>query len=306
MSTFESAWAAYRAAERRLPPAPAGLPAPQWVDGLRPLLALGRYDAIVLDAWGVLNLGEAPIGSAVAAFQAIRDTGVPLRILSNDGSSDPEAAAARHTRRGFPVRSEEIVFGLDLLADALATLHLSPRRCALIAPRPAPFAAVTAEMLDFDTPAASDADAFVYLSTVGYTPETHTRLESLLRARPRPLLVGNPDIVSPSVDGLEIEPGHFAHLLADATGVEPVFLGKPSPAIYTRLLKTLPPHLTDHPERVLCVGDTPHTDILGAAAAGHDTLLVLGGLMRGAESPDSAVALCEAAGLRPTWVAPEI
>jgi len=73
---------------------------------------------------------------------------------------------------------------------------------------------------------------------------------------------------------LSREPGWFAHKLADATGIEPVFFGKPFPDIFemsrTRFERPTPP------ERVLMVGDTLHTDILGGHQAGFATALVTG------------------------------
>lgn len=297
------AWALYRRAEVRLPAPPpaATLPPTRTVAGLVPLLGEGRHDAVILDAWGVLNLGDAPIPAARAAFAELRARGVSLRVLSNDAGSDPEQSSARHTRRGFDVQPEEIVFGLDLMAPTLVDLGVSPERCALIAPRPAPRAAVTAPMCDLFDAAARDAEAIVFLSTVGYADATHARLRSLLRDRPRPLLVCNPDIVSPEPDGVAIEPGYHAHALADELGCAPLFLGKPFPGVYERVLQTLPDVA---PGRVLCVGDTPHTDVLGGAVAGMETLLVESGFFRG--RGDVMATLCAEAGLAPTYRSPHL
>jgi ribonucleotide monophosphatase NagD (HAD superfamily) len=66
--------------------------------------------------------------------------------------------------------------------------------------------------------------------------------------------------------------------------------------VYERLLADLP---GVRPERVLCVGDTLHTDVLGGAAAGMHTLLVESGFFRG----QSLEARCAEAGILPTWLA---
>jgi HAD superfamily hydrolase (TIGR01450 family) len=295
---FETQWRRYRRAEIRLPRAPRPEPGhvPLRVDGLRALLDRGLYDAVVLDAWGVLNLGDAPIPAARAAFGALRASGLPLRVLSNDAGSDAPQSAARHARRGFDVRPAEIIYGLDLLGPTLEALAIPPSACALIAPRPAPRAELTEVMCDLAAPGAEAADALVLLSSVGYDEATHARLRALLRARPRPLLVCNPDIVSPEPVGCAIEPGYYAHALADELGIAPEFLGKPFPGVYERLLADLP---GVRPERVLCVGDTLHTDVLGGAAAGMHTLLVESGFFRG----QSLEARCAEAGILPTWLA---
>jgi glycerol 3-phosphatase-2 len=301
---FEHAWHLYRDAEVRLPSPPPRhtLPATGLAAGLREILAQGLHDAVILDAWGVLNLGDAPIPAAREAFAALRASGLAVRVLSNDAGSDPEQSSARHTRRGFAVAPEEIVFGLDLLAPTLAELGIAPEDCVLVSPRPAPRAAITAPMLDLYDPRAMDASAIAFLSTVGYTLATEARLRRLLRHRQRPVLVCNPDIVSPEPEGIAIEPGYYAHRLAAELGCTPTFLGKPFPGVYAAVMRTLP---GVSPERVLCVGDTPHTDILGGAVAGMDTLLVESGFLRGRDGAEIS-ALCAEAGLAPTWRAPHL
>jgi HAD superfamily hydrolase (TIGR01450 family) len=294
MLRFDQAWSLYRAAEVRLPsPPPPCAPTP--VAGLVDLL--DRFDAFVLDAWGVLNLGSAPIPTARAAFAALRATGKPLVVVSNDGSSDPEQGAARHSGRGFAVAPHEIVYGVDLLPDALAARGLAPERCALVGDRRPPRVAAALGLGDLDQ--APDPDAIVFLSTVGFDERERARVEALMSARPRPVLVGNPDIVSPEVDGIAIEPGYYAHDWAARFGAPVDFLGKPFAGVYTRALERL-----GHPEprRVLCVGDSPHTDVLGGRAAGCATLLVRSGFLRG----QNAERLCAESGLTPDFIAPAL
>jgi len=294
MLRFDQAWSLYRAAEVRLPRPPAPC-APRAVDGLVDLL--DAFDAFVLDAWGVLNLGGAPIPSARAAFAALRATGKPLVVVSNDGSSDPEQGAARHSSRGFSVSPDEIVYGVDLLPEAMARRALAPARCALIGdPRP-PRVAARLGLSGLDrTP---DPDAIVFLSTVGFSERERARVDALMASRPRPVLVGNPDIVSPEVHGIAIEPGYFAHDWAARFGAPVDFLGKPFSGVYARALERLG---RPDPGRVLCVGDSPHTDVLGGRAAGCATLLVRSGFLRGQD----AERLCAESGLTPDYIAPAL
>jgi hypothetical protein len=94
-------------------------------------------------------------------------------------------------------------------------------------------------------------------------------------------------------NGLSREPGHYAHRLADATGVEPPFFGKPFPAIFDMARSRIRAGVPDN--RVLMVGDTLHTDILGGQAAGFRTALFPGyGFFAGEDpsAPSSAPASC--------------
>ncbi|HUH83533.1 MAG TPA: HAD hydrolase-like protein [Stellaceae bacterium] len=171
----------------------------------------------------------------------------------------------------------------------------------LIGDQPAPYAAVTHAMLPLrDDRAAYDrVGGVVFLSSDDWSEERQALLEQSLSRRPRPLIVGNPDIVSPEPQAMAAEPGYYAHRLADATGVAPIFCGKPFAPIYQRIRRR---HPDIAPERVLCVGDTLHTDILGGRAAGHRTLLVEDGFCRGRD----AMALAAECGIWPDFIAPRL
>jgi ribonucleotide monophosphatase NagD (HAD superfamily) len=62
-------------------------------------------------------------------------------------------------------------------------------------------------------------------------------------------------------------------------------VGKPDPAVYDPVLEML--GMTDR-SRVLAIGDTPHTDLAGAQAAGIDALWAMTGLAAHAygDNPD--------------------
>ena len=53
------------------------------------------------------------------------------------------------------------------------------------------------------------------------------RLINALRAHPRPVLIGNPDLVGPRENSFSRQPGYFAHDIWDRTGIVPQFFGKP-------------------------------------------------------------------------------
>jgi HAD superfamily hydrolase (TIGR01459 family) len=67
-------------------------------------------------------------------------------------------------------------------------------------------------------------------------------------------------------------------------------IGKPDRAVYPPVMELL--GLTDR-RRLLAIGDTPHTDLAGAEAAGIDSLWALTGLTADAHGPDPAPALLD-------------
>ena len=293
--SFEQAWRAYRAAEARLPSKPPPL-SPRRVNGIADLA--GTFDLVLLDSWGVLNLGHSPIPSARAAVAHLRRARIPLRVLSNDASGDKDGAVANHRRRGFDFRGDEVVSGLDLLPERLQNLELSGP-IGLIADPPAPMAAITGAMcaLGDARSAFDEVSAFVFLSADCWNEKRQNLLRESLRRNPRPIIVCNPDIASPNGTSQNAEPGFYAHRLASETGASIIFCGKPFGEIY-RLALAADPGVV--PARVLCVGDTLHTDILGARAAGFRAMLVEDGFSAGQD----ALSLARESDIWPDFIAP--
>lgn len=290
--TFEDAWRAYRRAEIRLPPKAPAAP-PMRVPDLRAIV--GRFDLIILDAWGVLNLGDVPIPRALTAVRKLRAAGTPLRVLSNDASGAKARAVANHRRRGYDFTAAEIIAGLDLLPETLDRLAL-PEPPGLIADPPAPELPAAMHALGDDATEYDTVSGFVFLSSDSWNEQRQAILAASLARRPRPLIVCNPDIASPGAERLNAEPGFYAHRLAEETGIAPIFCGKPEHGIYRRALESA----GVAPERALCVGDTLHTDILGARAAGCAAMLVESGFLAGRDP----LALAAESGIWPDFIAP--
>ncbi len=284
---------AYDAIRHRLP-APALSGPAQEISGLLELA--DRYDAFLLDAFGVLNVGETAIPGAVDAIRDLQRRGKHVLVLTNGASHPADVALAKYRRLGFDFVEEDVVSSRDALREAL---KIRPERSwgamALTTSRLDELGATVA--LLGDDPADYEApDGFILLGSRQWTELRQRHLIRALKRRPRPVLVGNPDLVAPRENGLSLEPGHFAHALAARTGVEPIFFGKPFPDVYRIALSRIPgvPRSS-----VLAVGDTPHTDVLGGANAGIDTLLLRGfGLLAGLD-PDVA----SGCGIAPTWIA---
>ena len=92
-----------------------------------------------------------------------------------------------------------------------------------------------------------------------------------MRQYPRPVVIANPDLVSPRVGGFKREPGAFA--VENYSLLQPYlqFIGKPFPEIFETLQNRIP---NTPKERIVLCGDSLHTDILGANAFGWKSILV--------------------------------
>ena len=92
------------------------------------------------------------------------------------------------------------------------------------------------------------------------------------------LLVGNPDISAPLGGAFSAEPGYWALRAMQATGVRPYWYGKPYQDAFDLVLARLESTQgrSFDRRRVAMVGDSLHTDILGARAAGLQAVLLTG------------------------------
>ena len=256
-------------------------------------------DCFVLDGFGVLNVGDSTVPGAVDRVRALRALGKEVRVLTNGASYPVAKTRGKYMNWGMPFSAEEVVSSRDALAVALA--GLSSNKCwgfSALARSELDELTPNAALLENDYELYKRCDGFVLLGAGEWTDEKQQLLIKALQDRPRPLLVGNPDLVAPQTAGLSKEPGWYAHLIQDATGVEPKFYGKPFDNAFSLIRKGVD---GIDPSRIAMVGDTLHTDILGGAQSGWKTVLVTDhGLMRGL---DVEVAIQDS-GIRPDYVVP--
>ncbi len=241
--------------------------------GLENLDALAdKMDVFLLDAFGVLNIGDTAIEGVPERVAGLQKAGKRVMIVSNAAGFPHAKLMEKYNRLGYNFAPE------DVITSRKATLHalrqIGPRKWGLMATESLGRGDIEQfEMvyLAEDSAAYDDAEAFVLLGGAAWTETRQLLLEASLKNAPRPVYVGNPDIVAPREDGFSIEPGHFAHRLADKTGVELQFFGKPFGNIFDLAFAQL-----DDVDfgRIVMVGDSLHTDILGGQAAGLKTALI--------------------------------
>ncbi len=268
-----------------------------------------RYDGLILDLWGVLHDGVAPLPGVLDALAALREAGKRIAILSNA----PRRAAPiiqRMSEIGIsPALYDHVYSSGEEVWEHLARrddpfyaglgtrcYHLGPQRDAgLLA----------------DTALARVDDLAVAELVLNTGPdrfdETVADYEPVLqaaRARDLPMICANPDLVVIHRRHRVICAGALAQHY-EAIGGRVRWHGKPFPSVYATCLRLL--GLADK-RRILAVGDSLRTDIAGANNAGLDSLLVAGGIhgeefgVSEGELPDTThlAAAIVASGHRPT------
>ena len=233
------------------------------------------FDVFLLDAFGVLNIGETAIEGAAERIRDLRDAGKRVMVVSNAAGYPKRILMERYRRLGFDFAPGDIVTSRDALLSELATR--APMHWGIMASQRFGMEELDhleCHFLTEDPASYEAAKGFLLIGSAEWTQERQELLIEATRQNPRPVLVGNPDIVAPREDGLSREPGFYAHGLADETGISPEFFGKPFASIYNLALAGL--GANPDRNRILMVGDTLHTDVLGGRGAGVCTALVAG------------------------------
>ena len=256
---------------------------------------IDRYDAFCFDGYGTLyNRGDFVYPGAREMFVALRRAGKQLRLITN-AASDVDCVLARDAaKRGFDFSEEETVSSGSLLKDLVADLRSGDSRNgpALRLREVYYIGRETGKNVLADcgitavSPDAYPEEPVVAISSAKDTPETYARAVEILRRPGAILLVLNSDAWAPKIDGSR-EPVSGAlseRLRRDSMceanggkGCSTFYLGKPFPAIWEKVRASLPSSLFGgRPPRVIMIGDTLGTDVLGARVAGFGSALLVG------------------------------
>jgi HAD superfamily hydrolase (TIGR01459 family) len=264
-----------------------------------------RYDGFILDLWGVVHDGHRPYPGVAEALGALKARGKRIAFLSNA------------PRRAYVVDALLTGMGLDralwdatvtsgelawrLLADPVAAGY--GRRCVFIGMPEKDLSVVEERDIEI---VADPAKADFILNTGPLPERGRDSIEpyraqlAACAAHRLPMLCVNPDRFVMVGEDRVICAGALADLYVELGGPAAREVGKPDPAAYPPVLAAL--GIADL-SRVVAIGDSPHTDLAGAQAAGLDAVWALTGLAEHAHgaSPDSAALakVAESEGVRP-------
>jgi glycerol 3-phosphatase-2 len=272
---------------------------------------LDSFDGFILDGYGVINIGNGVIDGFADFLAAARACDKPIVVLTN-GASFPSAATARKYQGWhLAITRSQVLSSRDVLAAQLAPDVAKnggvPPRYGCFGATIDPLFADQALIYGRDARFWDEADAFLFLGALDWHDADQAAFEMAMLERPRPVHVANPDVAAPQDAGrFSAEPGYWTarmmQRLAKAGHAAPVqWYGKPDPRAFEQAVARLV-DIAGRPldrTRLAMVGDSLHTDILGGAMAGLQTVLLTGyGLFRG-----GAYAACQDRfTIRPHWV----
>jgi HAD superfamily hydrolase (TIGR01450 family) len=260
---------------------------------------VGRYDAFLLDAYGVLVSSAGALPGAAPFLRRLERAGKPYLIVSNDASRLPSTTAARYQGFGLPVAVDRILTSGMLLAEYFAAEGLAGALTIVLGSRDsetyvrdAGGVVVTPGDDRATVVVAADDDGYPFLETINEV--VTVLLRRLGRGQRTHLVLPNPDLVFPSSpDAFGITAGAIAVTLEAVMSLRDpggshrfVPLGKPHPPMFEAAVRRFPD--LDR-RRLVMIGDQLGTDILGGQRAGLDTVLVESGVARRADLAGSPV-----------------
>jgi HAD superfamily hydrolase (TIGR01459 family) len=243
----------------------------------------GRYDAFIIDLWGVMHDGIRAYPAAVEALRRIRAAGKRSVVLSN-APRRAAVIAARNAEIGIPAELPDHL--LSSGEDAWQHLNTRPdafyqalgRRCYHLGPERD---LGMREGLDLDfVGSLAEADFILNTGNLHETDQVATYRAFLDEGLSRrlPMICANPDLIVMRGEAMEICAGALA-LDYEQKGGTVRWHGKPHPEVYRSCFKLLEGIA---PARIAAIGDSLRTDVAGAEASGIDSIFIAGGI-HGAE-----------------------
>lgn len=239
------------------------------------------YEALIVDLWGVIHDGTALYPGALDTLKWLKAQGKPIVFLSNAPRLAVKARAVLDKLGIDRDLYQEVITSGQVAHDLLEAdpdwmgthyYYLGPSKDEDIITDLANYTRVT-----------SLRDAQFVLNS-GYETDFQPHEEVLpmlgrLIQQHLPLLCINPDHEVIKLDGTRML---CAGTLAEAyseIGGEVDYVGKPFEDVYDAAFNIL------GTDKVLCIGDNPLTDIMGAQEMDLDSLLITGGILKDSPEP---------------------
>lgn len=264
-----------------------------------------QYDAVFFDAFGVLKNYNGLIEGVAETIYKLHNNQKQIFILTNDSSRSPFELAKRYQQQGIDLITEENMISSGMLAREYLQLKIKKGTIAYLGTKSS---AHYVENLGLQTLPISEVkpenfskiSALVLLDEEGFNWESDlSKSINLLRHKNIPVVVANTDRTYPvNNNQINIAIGGIANMLEDIIGKRFIRFGKPDVPLFIYAYEKLTAIKSIPKDKILMVGDTLHTDILGGNKFGIHTALVLSGNTL----PDQYHFLINSSGIIPDYV----
>lgn len=268
-----------------------------------------RYDVIFLDSFGVIKNYNGIIPGVLECLQTMRAKGKMIYVLTNDASKGPSRLAENFNKMGLVEISEEDVISSGMMAMSFVKNKLKKGRIVYMGTEASSHyirevGLEVCSIKDLDLKDIDDVAALVFLDDEGFEWQSHlNKAANLLRLKTIPAIVANSDMTYPiSKNEVSIATGSLAKMLEQISGKRFIYFGKPDSQMFMLALEKVYEKKVMSRNKILMVGDTLSTDILGGNKFGLSTALVLSGNT----SEDQMRTYIKSTGIIPDYICPSI
>ena len=257
------------------------------------MMDLKKKKLFLLDMDGTIYLGDHLFDGTLDFLRQVKANGGRYLFVTNNSSRSVDAYVQRLVNMGIDFTTKE-----DFLTSVDATIWYLRAHGKQNAKIYASGTRTFREQLAGAGFSITDhLEDHIDLLVSGFDTElTFQKLEDscILLGRGVDWVATNPDWVCPTWYGSVPDCGSVCRMLTTATGREPLFLGKPKPAMVELALR----RTGFTPEQAVIIGDRLYTDIACGVNAGIDSIFVLSG-----EGTEADIAQY---GIHPTWIFSDI
>ena len=221
----------------------------------------------LLDMDGTIYLGNRLFDFTLPFFECIAKRNAKHIFLTNNSSKSSGLYLKKLRSMNIPASPDNLITSTHATVRYLIEHYGSKPVYA------SGTAAFLRELADLGVNVTNDMDTPAAL-VMGYDTElTFQKLENMciLLNKDIGYVATNPDWTCPTEYGYVPDCGSIAQALKNATGKEPVFIGKPMPAMIDMALK----QSGVSKDETLIIGDRLYTDVACGLNAGIDAALVL-------------------------------
>ncbi|EUJ43063.1 TIGR01457 family HAD-type hydrolase [Paenilisteria rocourtiae] len=224
-----------------------------------------KYDGYLIDLDGTMYLGSEPIPEAQGFIEKLDQAHIPYLYVTNNSSKTPEQVAATLRKFDIPATTNQVFTTSQATVQFMLEQVNRKKRVYLIGEE-----GVRHEIQKAGFELTSENPDFVVMGIDRDINYEKLAIATMAVREGAMFISTNGDAAIPTERGLLPGNGSITSVVTIATGVKPIFIGKPEAIIMEQAIAKL----GVKKERVIMVGDNYETDILAGIRFGIDTLIV--------------------------------
>jgi HAD superfamily hydrolase (TIGR01457 family) len=233
-------------------------------------MGLNKKKLFLLDMDGTIYLGDRLFVFFLSFFDYVIKAGAKYIFITNNSSKSAEQYLNKLIKMNVPATMDNIITSTHATIRYLKNLYDDKPIYA------SGTHAFIKELKESGLNITDNIENDVTVLVMGFDTElTFQKLEnmSILLGRDIDFVATNPDLVCPTEYGYVPDCGSVAQMLKNATGREPIYIGKPMATMVEMALE-----ITGvSKDEAIIIGDRLYTDILCGINSGVDSALVFSG-----------------------------